>query len=81
MMTTAAPRLSSMPHRKRSAAKSSDLEARRAKQAQLNLRVTDFAHDLLMRIAEKHGMTKTGALEYSIRQTARAEGVYDTPSK
>lgn len=60
---------------------SSDLEARRVKQAQLNLRVTDFAHELLHRIAAKHGISKTAALEYSIRQTARAEGVYAAPEK
>ena len=57
------------------------LEARRVKQAQLNLRVTDFAHELLNRIAAKHGLSKTAALEYSIRQVARAEGVYAAPEK
>jgi hypothetical protein len=44
---------------------------------QLNLRVSDLAKELLHRIADKHGLSLTHALEYSIRAQARAEGVYD----
>lgn len=49
----------------------------RRKKFQLNLRISDLARDLLERIGEKHGMNLTHALEYAIRQTARAEGVWD----
>jgi hypothetical protein len=51
--------------------------ATRKKKFQLNLRISDLARDLLERIGEKHGMNLTHALEYAIRQTARAEGVWD----
>lgn len=53
----------------------------RRKSFQLNLRVSDLARELLEKIADKHGMNLTHALEWSIRQQARAEGVWDIDPK
>lgn len=57
-----------------------EIEDSRVHKFQLNLRISDLARELLGRIAEKHGMNLTHALEYSIRQTAREEGVFSTPA-
>lgn len=58
-----------------------EIEESRKNKFQLNLRISELARELLGNIAEKHGMNLTHALEYAIRQTARAEDVYKTSHK
>jgi uncharacterized protein (DUF1778 family) len=52
-------------------------EPQRNKPVQLGLRVSEHAKDLLARIADANGFNLTHALEYCIRQTAKAEGVWN----
>lgn len=58
-------------------AKAKPKRANRTKTYQINLWVSDLGRELLGKIADKHGLSLTHALEYMLRQQARIEGIWE----